>query len=141
MIRTEFHQPTGDVIENISIDKMKKYIVDEFLTYWRQGSGDGYIDYYVDESKQYTMMIGPNENHGIYLQYLDHVKQETWLSLENDHHLEDVAETADEIYASIGLFLPIETAWEGVKAFLLTGNRSEKIMWTEPHIIPENGNY
>ena len=61
--RTEFHQPTGDIIENINIDKMKKYVLDDFLTYWRQGSGDGFINYYVDELKKYTMMIGPNENY------------------------------------------------------------------------------
>ena len=77
----------------------------------------------------------------IYLQYLDNVKHEIWLSLENVKKLNEVAETADEIYASIGLFLPIEVAWEGIKDFLLTGKRSEKIKWVEPNIIPENGNF
>ncbi|MBC1780636.1 hypothetical protein [Listeria booriae] len=43
MKKTEFHQPTGEVIENISIDQMKKYVIDEFIEYWKQGSGDALI--------------------------------------------------------------------------------------------------
>lgn len=141
MIKTEFHQPTGDVIENISISEMKKYIVDEFREYWMQGSGDGFIDYFIDGSNKYSMMIGPNEKYGIYLHYIDNEKDDNWLSLYDKDYLNTVAETADEIYASIGLFLPIEKAWEGIKEFLLTGKRSESITWVKPDIIPEMGNW
>lgn len=141
MKKTEFYQPTGEVIENISIDQMKKYVIDEFIEYWKQGSGDGCINYYVEDSKKVTMMIGPNDEYGIYLHYIDVGNNKTWLSLKDPSRLGEVAETAEEIYASIGLFLPIEVAWEGIKEFLLTGKRCEKIDWVQPNVIPENGNY
>jgi len=141
MIKTEFHQPTGRVIENISITEMKKYILDEFEGYWRQGSGDGLINFFIDGANRYSMLIEPNEQYGIYLQYIDNETDEHWLSLFDENVLNEVVETADEIYASIGLFLPIVRAWDAIKEFLMTGKRSELITWVKPDIIPADGNW
>lgn len=141
MVRTEFQSPTGNLIENISLEEMKKYVIDEFTTYWEQGCGDGFIDYYVDDIRQSTLMIEPNNEYGIYLKYCDRRTRKEWLSLNDANALDEVAETATEIYASIGLFLSLDLAWEGIKNFLLTGERSDKIEWVRPNIIPEGGNY
>ncbi len=141
MTKSEFHQPTGIVIKNIELIKMNRYIIDEFETYWQQGSGDGYIDYCVNDTIKYSLLIGPNKKHGIYLHYIDNETDEHWLSLGNIFSLDEVAETADEIYASIGLFLPVEKAWEGVKEFLISGKRTDLIEWIKPDIIPADGNW
>lgn len=141
MIRTEFQPPFGEMIEDIKIEEMKKLIIDDFETFWEKGCGDGSIDFYLDEKKQSTLMIEPNVNYGIYLNYTDYRTQEEWLSLNDMNNLEEVAETANEIYASIGLFLPKETAWIVVKEFLQTGERSRDIEWVTPDVIPEDGNY
>lgn len=141
MIRTEFQPPFGAMIENITIEQMEKLIIDDFETFWEKGCGDGSIDFYVEGKKKSTLMIEPNVKHGIYLNYTDHRTQEEWLSLNDMNNLDEVAETADEIYVSIGLFLPKEIAWIGIKEFLQTGERSKNIEWTTPDIIPDNGNY
>ncbi|URZ08856.1 hypothetical protein [Clostridium felsineum] len=141
MIRTEFQPPFGEMIENIKIEEMKKFIINDFETFWQKGCGDGSIDFYVDGKKQSTLMIEPNVKYGIYLNYTDHRNQEEWLSLSDMNNLDQVAETANEIYASIGLFLAKEIAWKGIKEFLQTGERSQDIEWVKPNIIPEDGNY
>jgi hypothetical protein len=61
--------------------------------------------------------------------------------LNDINNLDDVAETANDIYASIGLFLIKETAWKGIKKFLQTGELSKDIEWSTPDVIPEDGNY
>jgi|GEM_PF-6088146 hypothetical protein len=76
MIRTEFQPPFGDMIENIKIEEMKKIIIDDFEIFWEKACGDGSIDFYVNEKKQSTLMIEPNVNYGIYLNYTDHRTQE-----------------------------------------------------------------
>lgn len=63
------------------------------------------------------------------------------LQLLNKEDLEEVLETAEEIYASKGLFLPVESAWEGIMDFIETGNPSSKIIWITPDNIPENRNW
>ena len=50
-------------------------------------------------------------------------------------------ETAEEIYASIGLFLPKEEAWEEIQYFIETGKPLSSIMWITPDDISENGNW
>lgn len=141
MIKTIFHTPCGDIIENIDLETMRRYLIDEFNSYWSQGSGDGFIDYYVDNHKISTMMLGPNEEYGIYLHVIDYKSDEEWLSIYNKNLLEEVVETADEIYASVGLFLPLGLAWQGVECFLIHGDLSKKINWSQPDIIPDGGNW
>ena len=91
----------------------KSLIIDNFMNYWMQGSRDGFIDFHENDL----------------------------LSLNNENKLAEVAETAEEIYASIGLFLPIELAWEGILDFIKTGKASPKIKWITPEEIPEDGNW
>lgn len=141
MKKTIYHTPTGDTIENIKLETMKQYMLDDHYNYWSKGCGDGFIEYYRNNKEISTMMIGQNNNYGIYLRVVDHNFNKEFLSLYNKELLNEVTETAEELYASIGLFLPIELAWEGIKQYLLDGTLSEKIKWVDPDIIPEEGNY
>ncbi len=136
-----FNGPNGKetVISNISL--FKEMIMGDFNTFWMQGSGDGFIDFYEDNEKIATLMLGPNIEYGLYLHFIDHVTRINLLSLHDENKLEEVAETAEEIYASIGLFLPIDLAWEGVLEFIRTGKASSKIRWITPDDIPESGNW
>ena len=136
-----FTDPNGkkNVIDNV--DWLKSMIIDQFETYWLQGSGDGFIDFYEDDNKISTLMIGPNVEYGLYLHFIDNINKTDLLSLNNEHELNEVAETAEEIYASIGLFLPIEVAWNGILDFIETGKVSSKIKWITPSDIPEEGNW
>lgn len=88
-----------------------------------------------------TLLIGPNIKYGLYLHFVDNINHIDLLSLNNENELDEVAETAEEIYASIALFLPIELAWEGILYFIQTGEASLKIRWITPKKIPKNGNW
>lgn len=138
---SKFHTPDGSVIENIDLEVMKRYIIEEFETYWIKGSGDGFIDMFDNNEKLFTMMIGPNIHYGVYLHVIDYKNKQDWLSVYDKERLDDVAETADEIYVSIGLFLPKELAWIAIKDFLSDGALSKSVNWKHPEIIPENGNW
>lgn len=141
MIQIVFTDPNGkeNVIDNV--DWLKSSIIDQFETYWLQGSGDGFIDFYEDDNKISTLMIGPNVKYGLYLHFIDNINKTDLLSLNNEDRLNEVAETAEEIYASIGLFLPVEVAWDGILDFISTGKTSSKVKWITPSDIPEEGNW
>lgn len=122
-------------------DWLRSVIIDQFETYWLQGSGDGFIDFYENDKKVSTLMVGPNVEYGLYLHFIDNINKVDLLSLSNEDKLNEVAETAEEIYASIGLFLPIDVAWEGILDFIETGKPSSKIKWITSNDIPEEGNW
>ncbi len=140
-IKAIFRNPEGDENEIIDLIAMKKDVIDDFDNYWMQGSGDGFIDFFEDEKNISTLMLGPNVKYGLYLHYIDNIKKIDLLSLNNENELNEVAETAYEIYASIGLFLPKEKAWEGIQYFIETGKALSSITWITPNDIPENGNW
>ena len=141
MKKVYFTSPNGDTKQIVEVNELKEDIIGNFQEYWMQGSGDGYMEFFEDEQQTATLMIGPNKEHGIYLHYMDTKGKVDMLSLYDDKKLSEVAETADEIYASIGLFLPLELAWEGIKEFISTGKLSDKITWITPDDIPEEGNW
>ncbi len=141
MTRTEFQLPLGNSIENISIDEVRKIMIDEFETYWEKGSGDGSIDFYIDDEKISTLLLEPNKEYGMYLNYTDFRTDREWLSVYDKNNLDNVVETAYEIYVSRGLLLPKELAFEGIKYFLECGEKLSKIEWIQPEEIPEGGNY
>ncbi len=141
MKKAVFRDPDGN--ETIISDTgwLRNIIVNQFETYWWQGSGDGFVDYYEDSKKTATLMIGPNVEYGLYLHFVDHISKKDLLSLYDKSKLNEVAETAEEIYASVGLFLPVETAWQAIQEFAETGNASSKICWITPDSIPDDGNW
>ena len=139
--RTIFRSPEGNDYEITDLIALKKEVIDDFDNYWMQGSGDGYIEYYIDDKLVSLLMLGPNIEYGLYLHYVDLVDNVDLLSLYDKSRLDEVAETADEIYASIGLFLPKERAWEGIQYFVETGKLLSSIMWITPDDIPDNGNW
>ena len=134
--------PNGDNTDIDDIEKFKEEIIDDFSNYWMQGSGDGFIKFY-DENEYNiaTLMIGPNIQAGIYLHYIDELQKKDLLSLYNADELNEVLETAEEIYASKGLFLPIDIAWQAIQYFIETGLPSPIVNWVTPEIIPEDGNW
>lgn len=141
MKRVVFTDPNGEKIEITDINYIKRLIIDNFESFWLQGSGDGFIDFYEEGKKISTLLIGPNITYGLYLHFIDNISHSDLLSLNDENELTEVAETAEEIYASIGLFLPIELAWEGILDFIQTGKTSSKITWITPELIPEEGNW
>ncbi len=141
MTKVFFNGPEGDVLLITDMSALKRDVIDNFDTFWMLGSGDGYIEYFVEDKKISTLMLGPNIEYGLYLHYIDEVDRLDLLSLHDKNNLNEVAETADEIYASIGLFLPKEEAWEGIQFFVETGKPLESIKWITPDDIPETGNW
>lgn len=143
MHRIVFQTPDGIEIENPEIRQLMEYIIDEFPEYWHQGNGGGILDF-EDETKgrRRRLLILPNDEFGIYLQYIKKDNnEETWLSLCNGLELKITAECGEELYASIGLFLPKERAWLAIEEFCKTGERTDKIDWISPSEIPEEGNW
>ena len=139
--RVFFTDPNGtkDIITDTG--NLKRRVIDSFSEFWIQGSGDGYLEFYEDDELISTLMLGPNVDYGLYLHFIDRMNHMELLSLYDENRLSEVAETAEEIYASIGLFLPVELAWEGILEFVKTGEASSKIRWIMPDQIPENGNW
>lgn len=144
MHKVVYQSPNGLSIENIGINKLKEYIIDQFPEYLYQGNGGASLDFYDGEIHNKSLLILPNEEYGIYLKYLvleNGKVKETWLSLEDRLNLNETAECSDEWFASIGLFLPKEKAWLAIEEFYLIGERTNKIEWLDPDEIPEGGNY
>lgn len=144
MSKVYFSDSNGDYREVTDIAKLKAAIIDNFEEFWMDGSGDGFFDYVDDDGKTVRLFIGTNMEYGIYLHFTDWDKKGNGvdlLSLHDASKLDEVAETAEELYASIGLFLPIEQAWEVIVDFIKNGKPSDKVEWITPDDIPEEGNW
>jgi hypothetical protein len=140
--RIVFQSPSGLEIENPEMKQLMGYIIEQFPQYWHQGHGGGIVDFYDGNNRHLRLLILPHDEYGIYLQYVKKgINEETWLSLFDHMKLNTTAECGDELYASIGLFLPKEKAWLAVEEFCKTGERTEKIDWVSPSDIPEGGNW
>lgn len=139
---TLFYPPRGKAIKNIDLFQMKTYIIDEFENYWFSNTNDTEIQYFENNELMSGLTIGVNQTYGIYLKYVNLNTFEEKLSLYDESKLNEIVDGANcELWASTGLFLPKELAWEVIKEFLETGKASDKIKWISPDDIPENGNY
>lgn len=124
------------------IKKLKSKMIDDFMDYWQEGSGEGDIQIFENNKIQSTLMIEPSlELERIYLHYIDNVNGRDLLSVYDKNNLEETIEIGDEIYALAGLFLPLELAWRGIEEYVKTGRASEQINWITPEDVPENGNW
>lgn len=138
MVRVVFKEPSGSKTENPSIDHLRQLILAPPDDYWRRGTGGATLEY-IDEFSNNKMLILPNELLGYYLKYINGSEYE-WISLEDPSKLSEVAECADEWFASIGLFLPKQKAWIAIEEFCRTGARTNQIDWITPSDLPEGGN-
>ena len=136
-----FTDPNGREIEVSDIHLLEHELIDDFENYWMQGSGDGYFDFYLDDKRTASLFLGPNIIEGLYLHYVDRADKKDLLSLRDRDRLHEVAETAEEIYASKGLFLDRKTAWRVICYFFDTGKNSPEVEWITPDLIPEDGNW
>lgn len=140
--RIVFQAPNGLEIENPELYQLMKNMIHEFPEYWQQGNGNGILDFDDENKGRRRLLILPNAEFGIYLQYIkkDDPK-ETLLSLFNARELNRTAECGEKLYASIGLFLPKEQAWLAIEEFCKTGEKTDQIDWISPGAIPEEGNW
>lgn len=141
MKRVMFTNSNGRETEVADIHQLKHDLIDDFEKYWMQGSGDGYFDFYLDEKRTASLFLGPNIREGLYLHYVDRIERKDLLSLKDKNRLHEVAETAEEIYASKGLFLDRESAWNAICYFFDNGKNSPEVEWITPDLIPEDGNW
>jgi len=137
-----FHTPDGKTLFLNDISHLKAEMIDDFKNFWTPGSGDGLIQFQDASGINISsLIIETNVECGIYLHYIDDISLEDLLSLYDETELSIVVEGADEIYASKGLFLPLELAWEGICYFVSYGKPSPKIKWITPNDIPDDGNW
>lgn len=124
------------------IKKLQSKMIDNFMDYWQEGSGEGDIQIFENNRICSILMIEPSlELQRIYLHYIDRVNNKDLLSVYDKNDLEETIEIGEEIYASAGLFLPLELAWRGIEEYVKTGKASELIDWITPEDVPENGNW
>jgi len=140
----QFQAPDGSIVENPNIEALRANMIDNFPDYWYQGHGGAIIYCYNDDTLVSNLLISPSAEHGIYLNYStkeDGRTIATWVSMDNPLNLGTWTECAYEWYASVGLFLPLEKAWSGIKYYLETGERSPDIDWKQPSEMPEGSNW
>lgn len=137
---TLFYPPKGKEIKNIDLVQMKKYIINDFESYWFDNTSDAVIQCFKNNKHTSDMIIGTNIEYGIFLHYTNNIEDK--LSLYDETKLNEVVDGANcDLKVSAGLLLPKELAWEVIKEFLETGTASDKIRWISPDDIPEDGNY
>lgn len=143
MRRIVFNSPDDSFEITVQdMKKLKSKIIDNFMDCWQEGSGEGDLQIFENSRICSTVMIEPSlELQRIYLHYIDHVNNKDLLSVYDKSDLEETIEIGEEIYASAGLFLPLELAWRGIEEYVKTGKASEQIDWITPEDGPENGNW
>jgi len=66
---------------------------------------------------------------------------EEWMSLWDEHRLEEMVDAGDEWYVSKGLFVPPPVATNILQDFIQSGRRSVWTKWTTPNLMPANSNW
>ncbi len=136
---TLYEIPDDKTITNIDPDIVYNDIIKNFKNYWSSvGVACTEIQYYEDDELAASLFINVHLDYGIYLNYY---RDEEKLSVFDKNRLNEIVWTKDVCDFSLGLFLPPELAWKGIKEFLETGTASKEIEWISPHDIPEGGNY
>lgn len=143
MKRIVFNAPEdSEEITVRDLGQLRSEMIDDFTEYWQDGSGEGDIQIFENNQLQSTLMIEPSiELERIYLHFIDNLNGEDWLSVYDRENLEETIEIVEEVYASAGLFLPLELAWKGIEEYVRTGRRTGQIDWITPKEVPENGNW
>lgn len=143
MKRIVFNAPEdSEEITVRDLGQLWSEMIDDFTEYWQDGSGEGDIQIFENNQLQSTLMIEPSiELERIYLHFIDNLNGEDWLSVYDRENLEETIEIVEEVYASAGLFLPLELAWKGIEEYVRTGRRTGQIDWITPKEVPENGNW
>ncbi|MEO3945147.1 hypothetical protein [Gorillibacterium sp. CAU 1737] len=142
MLRAEM--PSGEVIDNPSEDLLRQQLIEALPALCQQGTRTAVLDYEDEEKGARSLLLFLNQEHGIYLKYLlltNHRVTEEWLSLSNRSALEEWVDLSDEWYASVGLFLPVEAAWEAICEFRKSGERSIQVEWVHAEDMPEDSNW
>lgn len=102
------------------------------------------IDYYFDDGRKHHMIVLGDTELGYYLQFLGPQgcfgPNDVWLSLGDRSRLEGVI-CPDDCEASAGLFVPHALAWQAIRHFCTTGERSPAIEWISHRDMPETGNW
>ena len=136
---TKYDLPDGKIIININPDVVYNDIIKNFKNYWSSvGTACIEIQYFEDDELVASLFINVHLDYGIYLR---HESNEEKLSVFDKNKLDEIVWTKDVCDISMGLFLPPELAWKGIKEFLKTGTASTEIEWISPNDIPEGGNY
>lgn len=136
---TLYEIPEGETITNIDSDIVYNDIIKNFKNYWSSVStACTEVQYYEDDELIASLFINVHLDYGIYLR---HESNEEKLSVFDKNKLNEIVWTKDVCDFSMGLFLPPELAWKGIKEFLETGTASKEIDWISPDDLPEGGNY
>jgi len=136
---TIYYSPQSKVITNVELDVLYNNIIKNFKNYWLSAnSSTAEIHYFEDENLIASLIINVSIDNGIYLRYESNKEK---ISVFDKTKLSTIIWTKDVCDFSLGLFLPPQLAWDGIKKFLQTGNASNKINWMNPEDLPENGNY
>ena len=136
-----FNDNNGAETEITDIAFLKTVLIDNFEAFCQEGSGDGFIDCQLDDGNTVSLMIEPHPEYGIYLRYTDEATGDEMMSLGDSSRLSEVEEINDDIFASVGLFLPKEKAWQAIADLVTTGRPSDSIAWITPDEMPEDGNW
>lgn len=103
-------------------------------------SGDVMLCFKTESCTSY-MDIVYGESNGYYLHYIDKKVNCEKLSLGDYEKLTEVIEYDVDCYASVGLFIPVDSALNEIESFCRTGNITNSIDWISPNEVPEEGNW
>lgn len=136
---TKYDRPDGNIITNIDPDILYNDIIKNFKDYWSSvGVACTEIQYFEDDELTASLYINVHLDYGIYLNYS---RVDEKISVFDKNKLSEIVWTKDVCDFSMGLFLPPELAWKGIKEFLETGTASKEIEWLSPDDLPEGANF
>lgn len=137
---TKYDAPDDKYITNVDPEIVYNDIIKNFNNYWSSVSTACIeVQYFEDDELIASLFINVHLDYGIYLNCSN--RGEEKLSVFDKNKLNEIVWTKDVCDFSMGLFLPPELAWKGIKEFLETGTASEEIEWISPDDLPEGGNY
>ncbi len=134
-----------DRVTEADLDVLKTIIIDRFSEFWdyKNGSSDGYFDYYVNEIHTRTLWISSDPKYGLCMFTTGNhkvLRENEYYTLGDPSKLYEMTRSENDYYCPAGLFLPPEEAWKGIEYFIRTGERSPELTWVTYDDLPDEVN-
>jgi hypothetical protein len=131
MASVSYCAPSGEAIENPSLEFLRELIFKERSDYWEIGSGDASLQYR-DGKRESIMALMFSPEHGFHLQHSQQMMPLEYFVPSSGDELKPITTVvvgAEPMKLPVAFFLSRELAWVAVEEFYRTGNRTPKVKW------------
>ena len=134
-----FTPPDGGFIDNPDPTWLKHLVLEGGREFWNAGAGQGMMTFKADAGWRTTLLLTLDEALGFSLEYKDR-ERDAFISVRDPADLRRVTTYVggDPYLLAAGWFVSRQAAWDVVREFIETGERSARVRWEPSNALDWN---